>query len=201
MTLLKIARMGHPVLLKRAEEIPDPTARDIRTLVDDMIETMEDSGGVGLAAPQIHVGRRVIIFQAPAERADGGEAPEETAELTALINPEFDALTEETALGWEGCLSIPGLTGAVPRFTRIRYRGMTPAGQRIEREATGFHARVVQHEIDHLDGILFTMRMPDLKLLAFNEELRHFMVPDEDACDEAPSDQAPSDQAGPEADA
>ncbi len=191
MTLLKIARMGHPVLRRRAEDIPDPTARNIRTLVDDMIETMEDSEGAGLAAPQVHVGRRVIIFSAPPERADGEEAPEETVELTTLINPEFDALTDETAMGWEGCLSIPGLTGSVPRFTRIRYRGLTPSGRRIEREATGFHARVVQHEIDHLDGILFTMRMPDLGLLMFNEEMRHFMVAEDDAPDEdAPEDES-----------
>ena len=171
MTLLKIARMGHPVLLRSATPVADPTARDIRRLVEDMVETMEDAQGVGLAAPQVHVSRRVIIFQAPAERMEDGEEAQ-AVPTTALVNPEFEPLSEDRALGWEGCLSIPGLTGAVPRFTGIRYRGFTTAGQAVEREAHGFHARVVQHEIDHLDGILYTMRMDDLGTLAFNEELR-----------------------------
>ena len=95
--------------------------------------------------------------------------------LTALINPEFEPVDDELALGWEGCLSIPGITGAVPRYTRIVYRGFLPNGQPVEREATNFHARVVQHEIDHLDGVLFPMRMTDLSLLSFNEELKVFM--------------------------
>ena len=170
MTLLKIARMGHPVLLRSAEPVADPTARDIRRLVEDMVETMEDAAGVGLAAPQVHAGRRVIVFKAPAERMTDGEETR-AVPTTALINPEFRPLSEDKALGWEGCLSIPGLTGAVPRYTGIRYRGFTTAGQAVERDAHGFHARVVQHEIDHLDGILYTMRMDDLGTLAFNEEL------------------------------
>ncbi len=187
MTLLKIARMGHPVLTGLAEGVADPTARDIRRLVEDMMETMDDGHGVGLAAPQVHVGRRVIIFKAPAERTED-EADDEadataTSALTALINPSFEPVSDDMALGWEGCLSIPGLTGAVPRYTRIRYRGMDNSGRAVEREASGFHARVVQHEIDHLDGVLFHMRMTDLSLLSFNEELRHFIeaeTPDED---------------------
>jgi peptide deformylase len=183
MTLLKIACMGHPVLARRAEDVADPTARDIRRLVEDMMATMDDGHGVGLAAPQVHVGRRVIIFKAPAERT--GEETDASAKsaLTALINPRFEPLSDDMALGWEGCLSIPGITGAVPRYTRIRYHGTGQSGRPIEREASGFHARVVQHEIDHLDGILFPMRMTDLTLLSFNEELRHFMeaeAPDED---------------------
>lgn len=185
MTLLKIARMGHPVLIRPAEEVRDPTAKDIRSLVEDMTETMKDAGGVGLAAPQVHVSKRVIIFSAPRERResegddDGDEA--EYAPHTALINPTFEPLTEDMALGWEGCLSIPGLTGAVPRYTRIRYRGMTTKGEAVEREASGFHARVVQHEIDHLDGIVYPMRMTDLKLLSFNEEMKHFSEVAEEA--------------------
>jgi len=172
MTLLKIARMGHPVLLERAEEVPDPTARDIRALVESMVETMVDAQGVGLAGPQIHVSRRVIIFNSPHGRS-AADAPEtDFAPLTALINPEIEVLDEKLELGWEGCLSIPGLTGAVPRFSRIRYRGFSPNGDRIERDATGFHARVVQHECDHLDGILYPMRMTDLSLLSFTDELQ-----------------------------
>ncbi len=180
MAILKIARMGHPVLRSPAEEIADPTSREIRRLVEDMVETLFDATGAGLAAPQVHVPRRLVIFKAPPEsaqadgagRTDGAET--DTAPLTVLINPEIEPLTEEQMVGWEGCLSVPGLTGAVPRYTHIRYRGLTPQGQSIEREATGFHARVVQHECDHLDGILYPMRMTDLSLLVFNEELRHF---------------------------
>ncbi len=175
MTLLKIARMGHPVLTRRAEQAADPTARDIRRLIEDMVETMDDGQGVGLAAPQVHVGRRAIIFKAPAERADDEIEPSAASALTALVNPVFEPLTDDMSLGWEGCLSIPGITGAVPRYLRIRYSGVDPSGREIEREASGFHARVVQHEIDHLDGLIFPMRMTDLSLLSFNEELRHFI--------------------------
>ncbi len=175
MTLLKIARMGHPVLIGRAEDDADPDARDIRRLVEDMMETMDDGHGVGLAAPQVHAGRRVIIFKAPAERTGDEADASATSALTALINPSFEPLSDEMALGWEGCLSIPGITGAVPRHVRIRYRGTEICGREVEREASGFHARVVQHEIDHLDGVLFPMRMTDLSLLSFNEELRHFI--------------------------
>jgi peptide deformylase len=175
MTLLKIARMGHPVLLTRAEAIADPSAMDVRALVENMVETMEDAAGVGLAAPQVYEGRRVIIFKSPRERGEEQELESDFSPLTAVINPEFEPIDDDMALGWEGCLSIPGITGAVPRYTRIVYRGYLPNGQPVEREATNFHARVVQHEIDHLDGVLFPMRMTDLSLLSFNEELKNFM--------------------------
>ena len=190
MTLLKIARMGHPVLRQRAREITDPTAPEIHHLVNDMIETMIDAEGAGLAAPQVHVGLRLVIFKAPPDRApavengkptgppeDGMEDSAGTADLTILINPDVEPLTDEKTLGWEGCLSVPGLNGLVPRFTHIRYSGTDPNGNRMEREATGFHARVAQHEIDHLDGILYPMRMTDLTTLTFTEELKHFMLP------------------------
>ncbi len=175
MTLLKIARMGNPVLLTRAEAIADPSAMDVLALVENMVETMEDATGVGLAAPQVYEGRRVIIFKSPRERGEEQELESDFSALTAVINPEFEPIDDEMALGWEGCLSIPGITGAVPRYTRIVYRGYLPNGQPVEREATNFHARVVQHEIDHLDGVLFPMRMNDLSLFSFNEELKNFM--------------------------
>ena len=175
MTLLKIARMGQPVLLNRAEAIADPTAREVRALVENMVETMEDANGVGLAAPQVYQGRRVIIFKSPRERSEEEAEATDFSPLTALINPEYEPLSDDMALGWEGCLSIPGITGAVPRFTRIVYRGYMPNGQPVETVATNFHARVVQHEIDHLDGILFPMRMTDLSLLTFKDEIKHFM--------------------------
>jgi peptide deformylase len=174
MAILKIARMGHPVLRRVADPVADPAAPEIRRLVRDMLETLEDIGGVGLAAPQVHVSRRVVIFEVPAERAgrDGnGAAAPEGIPMTALVNPVIEPLGEEQALGWEACLSVPGLTGAVPRFTRIRYRGFGLQGERIEREACGFHARVVQHECDHLDGILYPMRIRDMRKFGFIEEL------------------------------
>lgn len=190
MTLLKIARMGHPVLITRAEEIPDPTTREIRTLAENMVETMIDSQGVGLAAPQVHIAKRVIIFNAPKGRSEDDAPDTDFAPVTALINPVIEVLDEQQEFGWEGCLSIPGLTGAVPRYTRIRYRGFSPTGQSIEREATGFHARVVQHECDHLDGILYTMRMTDLSMLSFTEELQRR------ASDEAKNDGDDGEAAG-----
>ena len=179
MAILKIARMGHPVLRRVADPVADPAALEIRRLVADMLETLEDIGGIGLAAPQVHVSRRVVIFEVPAERAArDGNGADPTAgtggvPMTVLINPEIEPVADDKALGWEACLSVPGLTGAVPRWTRIRYRGFGIKGERIEREASGFHARVVQHECDHLDGVLYPQRMTDLSLLAFAEELRH----------------------------
>ncbi len=172
MAILKIARMGHPVLRQSARPVEDPTAPQIRALIRNMAETMRDANGAGLAAPQVHVPLRVVVFHVPEDRPDEGE---ETGPrpLTVLINPEIELLTGDTELGWEGCLSVPGLIGAVPRATKIRYGGFAPDGSRIAREAEGFHARVVQHECDHLDGILYPQRMTDLSLLLFQEELRH----------------------------
>ncbi len=172
MAILKIARMGHPVLRLRADPVEDPTAPRIRGLIRNMLATLRDASGAGLAAPQVHVPLRVVMFEVPEDRA--GDSEESVARpLTILINPEIEPLTEETSVGWEACLSVPGLTGAVPRFTRIRYSGLAPDGSRIERIAEDFHARVVQHECDHLDGILYPQRMEDLSLLMFLEDMRH----------------------------
>ena len=172
MAIRKIARMGHPVLRRRAREVTDPTAPGIRALVADMMETMEDAGGVGLAAPQIHVDLRVVVFFVPAAR-DGGEGQP----LTVLINPVIEPVGEEQAMGWEACLSVPGFMGAVPRHSRIRYSGLDLEGQAIRRDASGFHARVVQHECDHLDGVLYPQRMTDLSLLGYDDEMRR-LVPE-----------------------
>ena len=169
MAILKIARMGHPVLRRRADPVADPTAPEIQRLLDDMAETMADIGGAGLAAPQVHVPLRVVIFRVPAERLSGAE-DDVAQDLAALINPVIEPLGEDMELGWEGCLSVPGLKGAVPRFSRIRYRGVGPDGAAIDRTVSGFHARVVQHECDHLDGILYPQRMTDMRLLMFVEE-------------------------------
>jgi len=169
MAILKIARMGHPILRDKAETVADPTTPEIRQLVADMVETMEDAGGTGLAAPQVHVPKRVVIFRVPETRLTG--RPLDTPlELTAIINPVIEPLDQEQELGWEGCLSVPGLRGAVPRFVKIRYRGVDLFGKPIDRVAEGFHARVLQHECDHLDGILYPQRMTDLSLLVYLEE-------------------------------
>jgi peptide deformylase len=159
MALLKIARMGHPVLLRQADPVEDPTAPEIRRLIADMAETMEDASGLGLAAPQVHVPLRIFVWR-------GG-----AGNVLALINPELEPVGEETENGWEGCLSIPGLRGCVPRAARLRFRGFDMEGTPMEGEAAGLTARVMQHEVDHLDGILYPMRMTDLSLLGFTEEL------------------------------
>ena len=180
MAILKIARMGHPVLLERARPVPDPGAPEIRRLVADMFETMEDARGAGLAAPQVHTPLRVFVFRVGPERA--GEDPDDVpVGNTVLINPVVELLTPERVLRWEGCLSIPGLRAAVPRAPRIRYRGVDCEGREIAREVTGFHAGVVQHENDHLDGILYPMRMTDFSLFGFTEELAKAVMAQEAA--------------------
>ncbi len=170
MSILKIARMGHPVLGGRAVEVESPQDPEIRRLIADMEETLADIGGLGLAAPQVHVPLRVIVFHGP-----GGEG--EGPEFTVLINPTWEPLSEVRGFGWEGCLSVPGLRGLVPRYREIRYSGITPAGGTVTREAAGRYAVVVQHECDHLDGILYPMRMTDMSRLVFESELtRHFAL-------------------------
>lgn len=178
MSILKIARMGHPVLARPAEPIPDPTAPEIRRLIADMVETMIDAHGAGLAAPQVHVSLRLVVFQAPEGSAEQhlseGERFDHTAPLTVLINPELEVVDETVEGGWEGCLSVPGLRGYVERPAHIRYRGVDHEGRLIARTARGFHARVVQHELDHLDGVLYPARMRDLRKLIFESEARHW---------------------------
>jgi peptide deformylase len=175
MALLKIARMGHPVLRAPAAAVDDPTAPWVRRLVDDMIETMEDAGGTGLAAPQVHMPHRIVVFRVGGERLTGLPGDTEQ-ELMALVNPVIEPVGSEGALGWEGCLSVPGLRGVVPRHLHIRYHGQTLDGDAFEREAAGFHARVVQHECDHLDGVLYPQRMTDHRLLVFIEELQNHPI-------------------------
>ncbi|WP_428489566.1 peptide deformylase [Rhodopila sp.] len=170
MAILKIARMGHPVLMQKCRPVADPGAPDIRRLVADMMQTMEDAPGVGLAAPQVYQPLRLFVFRVPPgrETQDPDDIP---LPNSVLINPEVELLGDERALGWEGCLSIPDLRAAVPRATRIRYRGSDCDGNVIERQVTGFHARIVQHEYDHLDGILYPMRMTDFRHFGFTSEL------------------------------
>src|SRR5437867_13007805 len=175
MALLKIAHMGHPVLRTAAGMVEDPTAPWVRQLVEDMVETMEDAGGTGLAAPQVHMPWRIVVFRVGPERLTDLPGDSEQ-ELTVLVNPMIEPIGSERALGWEGCLSVPGLRGVVPRHLHIRYRWQTLDGATVEREAAGFHARVVQHECDHLDGILYPQRMTDLRLLVYLEELQRHPI-------------------------
>ena len=194
MALLKIARMGHPVLLRRADAVADPTAPRVRRLAADMLETMRDAGGTGLAAPQVHVPLRMLMFfvsDGRARREDGaGDARDGDVPLTVLVNPEIEPLGEDKVLGWEACLSIPELAGEVPRYRAIRYRGLGLDGAVIEREAEGFHARVVQHEYDHLDGILYPRRMADLSRLIFSSEMKHLAAAQDGRADGASGDKA-----------
>ncbi len=176
MAILKIAKMGHPMLQRRAQEVEDPTAPAIRGLVKDMTETMVDANGRGLAAPQVHVPLRVVVFITP-------DYPQHEG-VTAIVNPVLELLTEERVEGWEGCLSVPGLQGVVPRAQKVRYTGVTPDGEMIDRTVEGFHAVVVQHEFDHLDGILYPQRMNDLDKLIFESEARWFRSQEPEASGE-----------------
>lgn len=183
MAILKIARLGHPVLRKRAQEIDDPTAPEIASMVDDMVETMIDAGGVGLAAPQVHLSKRLVIFHVPLARAadekykDAGLTEDEgKVPLTVFINPIIEPIGTEMIEGFEGCLSVPGMTGAVKRYIHIRYRAMDLSGRILDGEAKGFHARVIQHECDHLDGILYPQRITDMTKFGFSEEIRRYAL-------------------------
>ena len=168
MAVQEILRMGDPRLLVPARPVDAFGTRQLAALVEDMLDTMEAAGGVGLAAPQIGAGLQVVIFGF--ERSD--RYPDaEAVPRTILVNPVVTPLGEGEVVGWEGCLSVPGLRGEVPRADRVRYSGFDPAGKPIEREVSGFHARVVQHECDHLAGVLYPMRMRDLTRLGFTDVL------------------------------
>jgi len=165
MAILKIARMGHPVLSRPAEPVSDPTAPEVRRLLADMAETLADAGGVGLAAPQVHVPLRIVIYHVPAARNEGVAVPQRV-----LINPVLEPVGTETTAAVEACLSLPGLSGTVPRWQRVRYAGLDDVGVAVKGEAEGFHARLLQHECDHLDGLLYPMRMTDLSSFGFVAE-------------------------------
>ncbi len=172
MAILKIARMGHPVLREAASPVSDPTAPEIRRLIADMTETLADAGGVGLAATQVHVPLRLLIFHIPPGRSGNGLA----MPLRALINPVLTPLTAETITGWEGCLSVPGLRGAVPRYTRLRLTGLTAEGEPLDEILENFPARVLQHEADHLDGRLYPSRVENFAAFGYTEELERYPV-------------------------
>ncbi len=168
MTVREILRMGDARLLETAARVEAFDTAALHALIDDMFDTMAAAGGVGLAAPQIGVGLQVVIFGF--ERSERYPDAEPVPQ-TILINPEILPLDDDETLGWEGCLSLPGLRGEVPRYERIRYRGFDSCGQRIDRSVSGFHARVVQHECDHLIGRLYPTRMRDMTRFGFTDVL------------------------------
>ena len=173
MSILKVARMGHPVLRTRAKplEPADIKSPQIQQLIDDMFETMQEYQGVGLAAPQVHASVRLFVAGiAPGADDDDDEEEEERVPLMALINPEISVVGDDTAEDWEGCLSIPDIRGRVVRAREIKVKAFDRRGRRIEINARGFTARVIQHEADHLDGVLFFDRMESLETLTFLDE-------------------------------
>ncbi|BDI05685.1 peptide deformylase [Sphaerotilus microaerophilus] len=168
MTVRTLLKMGDPRLLRVARPVLQFGTPELQALLRDMEDTMASAGGVGLAAPQIGVDLAVVVFGF--ERSERyPDAP--PVPRTVLINPQITPLGDDEEEGWEGCLSVPGLRGVVPRFARIRYSGFDEVGRRIEREAEGFHARVVQHECDHLIGKLYPMRVRDFARFGFTEVL------------------------------
>lgn len=168
MAVRPVLRIGDPRLLQIAEPVYDFESRELHELLRDMFDTMKARNGAGLAAPQIGVPKRVIIFGIEANPRYPHVEPVPT---TVLINPELEFIGEEMDEAWEGCLSVPGMRGLVPRYKRLRYRGYDQNGGLIDRTVEGFHARVVQHEVDHLDGMLYPRRIVDLRYFGFEEEL------------------------------
>lgn len=166
----KIARMGHPILKKVAEPVADATAPEIQSLAQDMIETCEEINGNGLAAPQVYESKRLFIYRIAPQVIPAG-AKFTPIDWTVVINPKITPLSDEKKLYYERCLSLPGLYGQVMRYVHIRLDATDPEGKRMSYEAKGYHARLLQHEYDHLDGILYPMRMDDMSLLGFVSEL------------------------------
>ena len=173
MTIRRVLKMGEPLLAQVAAPVQRFDA-ELETLVRDMDETMRSLNGAGIAAPQIGVSLRVVIFEVADNPRYPNVAP---VPYTVLINPQLAPLDSEQAEGWEGCLSVPGLRGLVPRYTHLRYSGFDLHGVPFERTAHGFHARVVQHEVDHLDGVLYPQRIRDLRNLGFEDALGARMTP------------------------
>ncbi len=177
MAVREILKMGDPRLLRQAEPVTAFDTPELHELIADMFDTMHAANGAGLAAPQIGVNLQLVIFgfSNNARYPDAPPVPE-----TVLLNPVLTPLSDEMEEGWEGCLSVPGLRGVVPRYTSLRYQGVDPYGQPIDREVDGFHARVVQHECDHLIGVLYPMRVKDFSRFGYTEVLFPGMDPGSD---------------------
>ena len=163
-----VLKMGDPLLLQVARPVQRFDTVELAALLNDMHDTMEAENGAGLAAPQIGVSQQVVIFGV---KRNPRYPQAEEVPYTVLINPQLEAVTQEMEEGWEGCLSVPGMRGLVPRYTQLRYRGFDQFGKAIDRTVSAFHARVVQHEVDHLNGVLYPMRIRDLRNFGFSETL------------------------------
>jgi len=176
MAVLKVAHLGHPILRQVAEPVSPEAIRapDIQRLIDDMFETMDDHDGAGLAAPQVHVSRRIVIYGV---EANPRYPDAETVPLTVLVNPKITPVGAEQDEDWEGCLSVPDLRGMVPRFTHVEVEAYGRDGKALCFTAEGFHARVVQHECDHLDGKVYLDRMRSMETLAFLPEFQRYWLP------------------------
>ena len=168
MAILKIAKLGHPVLVKKTSEINNLDNIDLKKIVYDMSETMLDANGIGLAAPQVHLTHRMFIYRNP-DIEDG-----EKIQISVLINPIIKKISDEIEDDWEGCLSLPGMSGLVRRYKKINYSAIDLNGQNISGAVEGLHARVIQHEFDHLNGVLFTSRLADKRAFGFSEEIEKF---------------------------
>ena len=170
MSILKIARLGHPIVYQKALSVNNIIEPDIKKLIHDMSETMLDYKGIGLAAPQVHISKQIIIFR----MLDDQEKERNEIKITALINPKITQVSKETNNQWEGCLSIPGMLGLVKRYSSISYEGFNMSGNKIQQKAEGLHARIVQHECDHLNGIVFTHRLVDKKAYGYEDEIEEY---------------------------
>jgi peptide deformylase len=175
MSILKVARMGHPVLRQKARAIDKQELKDpaLQKFIDDMVDTMREYSGIGLAAPQVHESLRLFVAHLDPEGRGDHEA-------TAIINPQISVVGDKTVEGWEGCLSIPDIRGLVPRAFQITVTGLDRHGKRLEVQAKDFPARVIQHETDHLDGILFFDRMRSFESLTYMEEFSRYHTRDDD---------------------
>ena len=168
MAIRAVLKMGDPRLLAPARPVEDFASIELAQLIADMHDTMRSLNGAGLAAPQIGVGLQVVIFEVD---ANPRYPDAESVPLTVLINPVLTPLSDTLEEGWEGCLSVPGMRGLVPRHSALRYKGFDASGQPIDRSVSGFHARLVQHEVDHLNGILYPMRIRDLRYFGYTDTL------------------------------
>ena len=167
-SILKIAKLGHPVLVKKTKEIKDLSSNDLNKIVFDMSETMIDANGIGLAAPQVYLNHRIFIYR------NTEIEYEEKIIISALVNPIIEKINDETEDDWEGCLSIPGMLGLVRRYKQIKFSALDLTGKSINGKVEGLHARVIQHEFDHLNGILYTSRLAHKSAFGYTEEIEKF---------------------------
>ena len=171
MAIKPVLRMGDPRLLQQSEPVVEFDTPELHQLVQDLLDTMQANDGAGIAAPQIGVNLQLVIFGSPTPRPNPRYPDADPVPFTVLLNPQLTPLSDEQEDGWEGCLSVPGLRGVVARYSRLRYQGLDQYGQPIDRTVEGFHARVVQHECDHLRGVLYPMRLSDPRAFGFTDVL------------------------------